>query len=284
MSFLSLAKCVLVVSVSSFSLSAAAQSPWDTASVDNKVFIRFNAIVAGNTIDESSAGDKTYFQTLWDSLSEEIAADGKIYLKPVEAFNCGTSRVTYQGYAYETVLIGSQCWFAENLRAQNYTNGDPIDTHSVNSNWTSTTSGAVTVYDEGGANEQDNLAERGRLYNFYAASDARGICPSGWHVPTDAEFSSLSTFLGNKDGQKLKASAVDVPGWDGTNETGFSAIPAGYRFPNGSFNNEDRTAFWTSAPADGWDRVLKPGNNEMQRFQPDKTYGLSVRCLQDIAE
>ncbi len=257
--------------------SASAQSPWDTTTVDDKVLIRFNAIVAGLTIDEASSQDKLYLRTLWDSLVREEQGD-KVFLTPSDVFACGTSSVTYYGHSYSTVEINSMCWFAENLRTSKYTNGDDIATGLDNSTWATTTSGAVTVYDEGGANEASNLSQRGRLYNNYAAADARGICPSGWHVPSRDEFTALRTFLGAEDGKKMKSSVNDVPDWDGTNESGFSAFPAGYRNTGGIFAQEDRTAFWTTST---WDVVLQPGNDAAQEFQPGVNYGLSVRCLKD---
>jgi uncharacterized protein (TIGR02145 family) len=255
-----------------------ATTPWDTTSVGDKVLIRFSAEVAGLDIDTTSFDDKTYIRALWDSLAREESGN-KVYFKPELApFECGSSSVNYNGHDYSTVLIGTQCWFAENLRTSKYANGDDIETKPDNSDWSSTTDGATTVYDAGGANEATNLQERGRLYNNYAATDARGLCPTGWHVPSKAEFESLSSSLTPDPGKKLKASETDVPDWDGDNTSGFSAIPAGYRFPNGTFNSEDRTAFWTSGPDD---LVLQPGNDNTQMFQPGSSYGLSVRCLKD---
>ena len=94
-------------------------------------------------------------------------------------WQCGDP-LEYQGYDYETVQIGDQCWFAENLRAENYRNGDAIPANLSDGEWDVTTTGAMTVYEE----EAANLEVYGRLYNWFAVDDARGLCPSGWNVPT----------------------------------------------------------------------------------------------------
>ena len=142
----------------------------------------------------------------------------------------------YQGYNYSTVLIGEQCWFAENLRSENYENGDVIPAGLSNSEWDSTSYGAVAVY---------NLETFGRLYNWFAVNDARGLCPSGWHVPTDGEWMTMEMALGMSEseandtgyrgtdqGTQLKTTY----GWDGingTNSSGFSGLPGGWRHSEG---------------------------------------------------
>ena len=86
------------------------------------------------------------------------------------AFTCGTSTVSYDGYNYATVLIGSQCWFAENLRNDDYNDGTAIPGNLDQATWSTTTTGARTAFDEGGANESTNLATNGRLYNWFAVN------------------------------------------------------------------------------------------------------------------
>ena len=105
------------------------------------------------------------------------------------AWQCGDP-LEYQGYDYETVQIGEQCWFAENLRAENYRDGDAIPS-DLSFSWSSTSSGATTVFPGSVSNEA-----YGRLYNWYAVDDARGLCPSGWHVPTDGEWMTMEMDLG----------------------------------------------------------------------------------------
>jgi uncharacterized protein (TIGR02145 family) len=204
-------------------------------------------------------------------------------------FTCGTSTVTYDGHAYTTALIGSQCWFKENLRNDNYNDGTAISGSLNNSTWTSTTSGAQTVYGQGGVNEATNLATYGRLYNWYAVTDAAGLCPSGWHVPTDTEWTAVETQLGGASGAgaAMKASSSDSPAWNGTNSSGFSALPGGYRtYDNGNFANLGNYGdWWSSSPSgsDAWNRNLFSGSSGVTRYHNYVRYGFSVRCLQDAA-
>ena len=145
------------------------------------------------------------------------------------SWSCGDPH-SYQGYDYSTVLIGDQCWFAENLRNENYENGDAIPSNLGESEWANTSSGAVAVY-----NEDASLLEfYGRLYNWYAVDDARGLCPSGWHVPTDGEWTVLTDHLGGESvaGGQMKTTYGWVAG-NGTNSSGFSGLPGGYRNDNG---------------------------------------------------
>ena len=97
------------------------------------------------------------------------------------AWSCGDS-LEYQGYDYATVLIGEQCWFSENLQVRT-TNGDAIPSDLSVNEWAATTWGATTVYGE----SSSNLESYGHLYNWFAVEDGRGLCPSGWHIPTDGD-------------------------------------------------------------------------------------------------
>ena len=188
----------------------------------------------------------------------------------------------YQGYNYSTVLIGEQCWFAENLRSENYENGDVILSNLSDSEWGNTSSGAVAVY---------NLETFGRLYNWFAVNDARGLCPSGWHVPSDSEWAALTNHLGGESvaGVQMKTTY----GWDvingtpgsGTNSSGFSGLPGGWRHSEGGHWDWQgwRGTFWSSS-SDGsstWIRGLIADNGEVSRYQMNPQMGLSVRCIQD---
>jgi uncharacterized protein (TIGR02145 family) len=202
-------------------------------------------------------------------------------------FACGTSTVTYDGHPYTTVLIGTQCWFKENLRNDNYRDGTAIPGNLNNSTWSTTTSGAQAVHDQGGTNEATNLATYGRLYNWYAVTNAAGLCPTGWDVPTDAEWTALETHLGAGAGDQLKATS---PTWDGTNSSGFWALPGGFRSRiDGSFDNLGNNGYWwSSSPAGSllsgslaWYRDLYPGGSEVNRDNDFVRGGFSVRCLLD---
>lgn len=191
--------------------------------------------------------------------------------------------VTFDGYTYDLVAIGDQCWFAENLRTEHYANGDAIPSALSNDEWSSTTSGATAVYDENAS----NLETYGRLYNCYAGNDPRGLCPSGWHVPTSGEWTVMTDHLGGSSvaGAAMKSSATDMPAWNGTNSSGFSGLPGGRRVYNsGSFSNAGGYGFWWSSSVNsngqGSDRHLSSAAN-VWGTNNNQHWGFSVRCLKD---
>ena len=206
---------------------------------------------------------------------------------------CGDP-MNYHGYDYATVLIGDQCWFAENLRTDQYANGDAIPANLTDGEWSSTTLGATTVYGE----NPSNLETYGRLYNWYAVDDARGLCPSGWHVPTDGEWMTMEIALGMSEehandtgwrgtdqGTQMKASPFDNPGWNGTNSFGFSGLPGGFRnFDAAYYYLGNDATWWTSSPngSDPWMRVVVGYNDSVIRGTSGHLQGRSVRCLKDI--
>ena len=155
------------------------------------------------------------------------------------------SSPSMDGYNYSVVQIGDQCWFAENLRTTTYLNGDVIPAGLTDGDWSSTTSGATAVYgeDDGCDNyspdidacdETQSLAEYGRLYNWYAVDDVRSLCPSGWHVPTDGEWTDLENHISSQGFSGTEGTALkSTYGWsnsgNGTDDFGFSALPGGFR-------------------------------------------------------
>ena len=212
--------------------------------------------------------------------------------------------VTFDGYTYDLVAIGDQCWFAENLRTEHYANGDAIPGELSAIEWATTTQGAMTIYGEGtstvsngSSDEVANLADYGRLYNWYAVDDSRGLCPSGWHVPTDEEFMTLEMELGMSESEandtgwrgtdqatQMKSSPEDSPSWDGTNTSGFSGLAGGNRYYNGDFYSEGYYGYFWSASADGtfaWGRNLFGGDTGVNRYSSYRRFGFSVRCVRD---
>jgi uncharacterized protein (TIGR02145 family) len=190
--------------------------------------------------------------------------------------------VRFDRKAYPLVEIGSQCWFKENLASGIYRNGDAIPGGLTDSQWMSTTFGAQAGHN----NDAATLATYGRLYNFYAVADPRGLCPAGYHVPSDDEWSTLTNFLGgNYVADALKSSPTDVPAWDGTNSSGFSALPGGTRSSgNGYFYDlGDYGYWWSSSPSgsDAWDRNLYSGSSYVGRGSYGVRNGFSVRCVRD---
>ena len=206
--------------------------------------------------------------------------------------DCGDP-VSYQGYDYATVLIGDQCWFAENLRSENYKNGDAIPSNLSNSEWSSTTSGATTVYGEFAS----YLEIHGRLYNWYAVDDTRGLCPSDWHVPTDGDWMVMEMSLGMSEseanstgyrgtdqGSQMKTTYGWISGGNGTNSSGFSALPGGIRYHSGGFSDGGWRGFWWSSSPNGgnaWNRLMNASNENVNRYSHARRYGFSVRCVRD---
>jgi uncharacterized protein (TIGR02145 family) len=221
-----------------------------------------------------------------------VIEDGSCSYGPAQCG--GASTVTFDGHTYALVGIGTQCWFKENLRSDNYRNGDAIPGNLTDSQWTSTGSGAQAVYN----NDPANLASYGRLYNWYAVSDARGLCPVGFHVPTDSEWMTLEMALGmtsaqvngtgwrgTDQGAQLKASSNDSPPWNGTNSSGFSALPGGGRdYGSGFFYYLGYSGYWWSSSPSGsnaWYRYLYSGSSNVARSNDDVRDGFSVRCVRD---
>jgi uncharacterized protein (TIGR02145 family) len=220
---------------------------------------------------------------------EATEDDGSCTFGPAQCG--GASTVTFDGHTYALVGIGSQCWFAENLRSDNYLNGDPIPGNLTDAHWMSTLSGAQSVFGEGtsavfggSSDEVANLATYGRLYNWYAVNDARSLCPSGFHVPSDEEWTLLENSLGELSnvGTVMKA---PTPAWDGTNSSGFSALPGGSRSDfNGYFYYLGNNGYWWTSSSNGTNamgRNLFTGNSSAYSFDDDAHGGFSVRCIQD---
>ena len=197
-------------------------------------------------------------------------------------WQCGDP-LEYQGYDYQTVQIGEQCWFAENLRAENYRNGDVIPSDLDNAAWSSTDEGAKTFYNVDSA----RLETFGMLYNFYAAQDSRSLCPEGWHVPSDSEWSELTTALG---GAEVAGNAMKMTvGWgdsdSGTNTSGFGGLPGGNRGAQGEFSGGDLYGDWWTTDltaSTAWLRNLYQNRASVDRY-PAATLrgGLSIRCIKD---
>jgi len=199
---------------------------------------------------------------------------------------CAIPSVTFDGHTYVTVQIGTQCWFAENLRNDSYSNGDSIPGNLDDVQWQGASGGAQAVYGEGtttvsagSSDEVANLATYGRLYNGHAVSDPRGVCPSGWHIPSNPEWSTLAAHIG---GQTVAATALKAtaPGWDGLNSNCFAALPGGWRHPlHSEFQRAGSYGYWWDSQGSAWHMVT--GSGSINRAGMDPEYGASIRCIQD---
>jgi uncharacterized protein (TIGR02145 family) len=207
-----------------------------------------------------------------------------------DIFTCGISSISdADGIKYKTVQIGTQCWTQSNLKVSKYRNGDNIPTGLSNTAWENTTAGAYAIYN----NDPVNDGLYGKLYNHYAVTDSRGLCPTGWHVPMNGEWTTLETFLGGSSvaGGALKiAETQPTPGgWSApnagaTNSSGFTAGPGGLRNFFGDFIGVGSYGFWWSSSLSGpgaWGRTLNDSNGDIDRINLYRAHGFSVRCLRD---
>jgi uncharacterized protein (TIGR02145 family) len=195
------------------------------------------------------------------------------------------------GNVYHKITIGTQVWLVENLRTTHYRNGDPIPNVTDGDLWKTLTTGAYCIYD----NFPVNAMTYGLFYNWFAVTDNRNICPAGWHVPSNAEWSTLSDFLGGKDvaGGKMKSTGTIEQGnglWynpntGATNSSGFTALPAGYRINYGNYYSIGNVAyFWSSSDttsANAWNYVLDANNEKLTRIYNFQTNGFSIRCCKN---
>jgi uncharacterized protein (TIGR02145 family) len=206
---------------------------------------------------------------------------------PAPWCECGVPIIDIDGNVYQTVLIGDQCWMMENLKVTHYRNGDPIPNVTDLDDWIDLTTGAYCEYN----NDPANVETYGRLYNWFAGDDSRNIAPDGWHVPSLAEWQTLVDYLGGDlvAGEKLKEAGTAH--WTSpnvaTNESGFTALPGGYRgyiidewmFEYGFFWASTECPWEPSAAASiglvHYDAVAVLGG------YGGKYAGKSVRCIRD---
>ena len=214
--------------------------------------------------------DSVYVEQVGEWLTFEVGVDTVFSF--VCPFVCGNP-ISFQGYDYETVQIGEQCWFAENLRTTLYRNNDPIDFPD----------------DEMYFNHQ----EFGRLYNWYAVDDPRGLCPVGWSVPTESEILAMEfevgfiEGVGDSDeygwrGDHGPALKSDI-GWNGNNLSGFNALPSGFDYGG----TGSHFYMWSSSldeSGHAWYLGLVGVNPWVKRAtfsESQLDYHIAVRCLKD---
>ena len=208
------------------------------------------------------------------SVPSHASEDGK---RGVEAKSSGT------------VIAGKQVWMNENLAAGRYRNGDPIRHAATREEWLDAAAkgeGAWCYYN----NDPENGKRYGCLYNWHAVSDPRGLAPKGWHVPTDAEWTALSAFLGGDAvaGGKMKAGRSSLwrtPNESASKSSGFEVLPGGLRGIDGAFTFGGESAYFWSAtehsPSLAWYRVLNYHVATLVRSGEEKIDGMSVRCIRD---
>lgn len=206
------------------------------------------------------------------------------------------------GNEYGIVSIGNQCWMKENLRTKRYRNGDTIPTGLTVSQWYNTTAGAWAYY----ANNAQFDNPYGKLYNWHAVADSRGVCPTGWRVPTKGDWDALVKAI-DPDADTLKRSIDQsaiaggamkevgnvqsgtglwgTPNTGATNSSGFSGLPGGYRSNFAASASMANVGYWwSSTPANNtqaWYRLLYKGYGNVGGDSLSKQFGFSVRCIKE---
>jgi uncharacterized protein (TIGR02145 family) len=192
-----------------------------------------------------------------------------------------------EGNIYKTVTIGTQTWMAENLKTTKYNDGTTIPLVTDGTAWGALSTPGYCWY---GNNAATYKATYGALYNWYTVNTGK-LCPTGWHVPTDEEWITLTDYLGGASvaGGKLKELGTvhwASPNAGATNATGFSALPGGYRYDYGPFNYiGSNGSWWTSNGIytyDAWFRYMNYNNSGVSSYSTSKKNGNSVRCLRDL--
>jgi uncharacterized protein (TIGR02145 family) len=239
------------------------------------------------TLKNSEAIDPTPGTIRFNPATNDFEGWNGFFWASLTGHQFETGEVTdIDGNRYQTVIIGTQEWMVQDLRTAKYGNGNDIQQVTENTDWENANYGAWCWYDNDNSHEQPY----GKLYNWYAVHDGRGLCPTGWHVPGDAEWTTLTNYLGGADiaGGKMKEAGTThwmSPNTGATNESGFTALPAGNRTTTGLFFNLGSYVNWwsstESSSSDAWYRSINYVNLPVYRNFIDKRLGSSVRCVRD---
>jgi uncharacterized protein (TIGR02145 family) len=210
---------------------------------------------------------------VWNVITDEVILSGKY-------------KAELKIIQYNSVKIGNQVWMTENLNVDRFRNGDLIPEAKTKEEWNKAAEErrpAWCYYE----NDQANGAKYGKLYNWYAVKDSRGLAPAGYHIPTDDEWTTLSDLLGVETiaGNKMKSTTGWIKNGNGTNSSGFSGLPGGRRSFIGYFDGVGYSGYWWSATEHNTDiayfRYLGGGSGNLPSLVIEKEKGLSVRCLRD---
>jgi len=263
---------------------------------DTKVYMVINpGTHTGNSVIGLSTDGTT-----WKYITKTALAGGFLrgnkYVVSVDAATAADP-VDGDGNTYATVLIGTQVWMASNLNTTKYNDGTSIPNETVDATWAALSTGAYCWFNNDAATYQSTY---GALYNWFvvdnnastmvASNGGKNVCPVGWHVPTDTEWSTLTTYLGGQSvaGGKLKETGTThwyAPNTGATDETSFTAVPGGYRNYNGPCYSIRLAGYWwsstESSSANAWYRYMDYSNSSVVRGGYEEQHGYSVRCLRD---
>ncbi len=261
------------------------------------------------TGDQTITGNKTFSGTTTVATPQNATdAATKAYvdalLEEIQQIQAELGVTDIDGNHYNAVKIGSQIWMKENLKTTKYRNGDIIET--TNPTTLDISGESEPKYQWAYAGDEGNVTTLGRLYTWYTVTDSRNVCPAGWHVPSDAEWTTLSDYLTNNgygyegSGSDIAKSLAATTSWTpnevlGTpgnhlasnNSSEFNALPGGLRNSNGLFDYLGTQSLWWSSselsPVLGSNRIIYSGLSILHSGTDlEKHYGFSVRCLKDI--
>jgi uncharacterized protein (TIGR02145 family) len=261
-----------------------------------------NPTIALATITTDGAGSGLYVSNI-----SGLTANTTYYVRAYATNSAGTAYGDVKSFLttiaiteITSVVIGTQKWTSKNLDVTTYRDGTPIPQVTDPTAWANLTTGAWCYY----ANNSANGPIYGKLYNWYAVTGIHDdddntpnkiLAPTGWHVPTDAEWTTLTTYLGGESvaGGKMKSTGNLTSGnglWaggntDATNSSGFSGLPGGWCNISGTYTSIGNDGRWWSSseynPADTWGRDLSHGTATVSSYYFNKSYGYSVRCIKD---
>jgi uncharacterized protein (TIGR02145 family) len=261
-------------------------------------------ITAEGTVSRPDAGNDDASVTLTATISKGVASDTKVFsltVKAIGSSGTGGSVTDIDGNVYTTVKIGTQEWTVENLRTTKYNDGSAIPHVTDDSAWDGLTSPGYCWHD----NDISYKSKYGALYNWYAIGTEK-LAPTGWHVPTDADWTVLENYLilngynwdGTTTGNKIAKSLAAKTDWasdgeEGTvgtdlesnNRTGFSALPGGCRRTDGSFSLTGYSVYWWSSTDEGMGyadyRDIQYSWEHLSKYDESKRFGCFVRLLKD---
>ncbi|MBK8805454.1 MAG: fibrobacter succinogenes major paralogous domain-containing protein [Bacteroidales bacterium] len=258
----------------------------DTVYITQKdtVYLAVDTLVINNVVTQKDTVfvfERDTIVVMTDSLVMKLTRR----LDDLEYF-MGLTAIDFDGNAYDVIRIGNQFWLDKNLMTTKYDNGEPLVYETLYGEWSKKTVGAYCAYN----NVKDSALKYGYLYNFHAVTDARNICPKGFHVPTDTEWITLINFIGadTLSGARLKETGTEHwknPNAYATNEFGFTALPGGFRNFDGTYGLiNTQGSWWSSTQATSttaFYRDVYNKNGLVFRNSGSKNIGYSVRCIKN---
>jgi uncharacterized protein (TIGR02145 family) len=270
---------------------------WQYANIFSPTNSSFFTALPGGRRSGSNFEDLGYYGYWWSSTETNASASSFMHLAYSTNQAYTTSSISKdKGMSVRLVkgdtpppceiLIGTQTWQCKNLNVDTYRNGDTIPQVTDPVEWSNLTTGAWCYYD----NDPSTEAVYGKLYNWYAVNDPRGIAPTGYHVPTDTEWTTLQTFLGGNPGAGGKLKEIGTSHWQApnagaTDQYGFTALPGGTRAVFGDFGGLNMVGYWWTASqtttSNAWMRGVSFNNSNLYRDNFDKLIGYSIRLMKD---